>query len=54
MLPGDGGRGRDVAAVTRMGARVWAALSLGTPPGLMGLENAARHEGPATPWPFSK
>ena len=38
MLPGDGGRGRHVAAVTRMGARVWAALSLGTPPGLMGLE----------------
>ena len=36
-LPGDGGRGRDVAAMTRMGARVWAALSLGTPPGLMGL-----------------
>ena len=38
MLPGDGGRGRHVAAMTRMGARVWAALSLGTPPGLMGLE----------------
>ena len=37
-LPGDGGRGRHVAAMTRMGARVWAALSLGTPPGLMGLE----------------
>ena len=37
MLPGDGGRGRDVAAMTRMGARVWAALSLGAPPGLMGL-----------------
>ena len=36
-LPGDGGRGRHVAAMTRMGARVWAALSLGTPPGLMGL-----------------
>ena len=40
MLPGDGGRGRHVAAMTRMGARVWAALSLGTPPGLMGLETA--------------
>ena len=37
-LPGDGGRGRHVAAMTRMGATIWAALSLGTPPGLMGLE----------------
>ena len=36
-LPGDGGRGRQVVAMTRMGARIWAALSLGTPPGLMGL-----------------
>lgn len=36
-LPGDGGRGRQVVATTRMGARIWAAVSLGSPPGLMGL-----------------
>ena len=41
MLPGDGGRGRHVAAVTRMGARVWAALSLGTPPGTKARDTVA-------------
>ena len=40
-LPGDGGRGRHVAAVTRMGARVWAALSLGTPPGTKARDTVA-------------
>ena len=34
-LRGDGPSGRHVAALTRMGTRVWAALSLGTPRGIM-------------------
>ena len=41
MLPGDGGRGRHVAAMTRMGARVWVALSLGTPPGTKARDTVA-------------